>query len=110
MATIMNVTLMADGFTRALKWDEVIGIDSKDINIEIEAADVQASLPLTVEVTSRLPNGGSKTGTITTPLKWDMPPLTAATTGRATFKLTKKIADAGAFLSTAGVQDVCSVV
>jgi hypothetical protein len=110
--TIDRISLMTDGFTKALGWDDVIGLAAKDINIEIAASGVIASIPIGVEVTSKLPNGSSMAGTIKTAVKWDVQPslVAAPTAGQTLFRLTKTIADAGAFMGQTGDKDMATIV
>jgi hypothetical protein len=109
--TVSRISLMTDGFAKVLGWDDVIGLATNDINIEIEATGgTPPATPVRVEVTSWLPNGSSTAGTIKTALQWDVPPAPVPAPAVGTlYRLTKKIGDAGAFLSQSGGQDVVTI-
>ncbi len=110
--SVDRVSLMTDKFTRRLGWDDIIGVASDDINIEIEASGVQQSLALRVEVTSRLPNGATGPATIVAAVRWDVPPAGSPglKPGQALFRLTKKVTDAGPFVDQHSDSDVATVV
>lgn len=111
-ATIERVSLMSDGFTKKLGWDDVIGIAANSINVEVEASGVATSFPVSIDIKSRLPNKATGAGTIPSPLRWDLQTTAtpALASDRALFRVTKTIADAGLFLGQSEVNDVAAIV
>ena len=56
-----------DGFTKLLSWDEVTGLHTTNLNIELVASGLPpATMPpkISVELTSRVPNGAAGTSSI----------------------------------------------
>ncbi|GMA15728.1 hypothetical protein E5F05_06105 [Deinococcus metallilatus] len=99
--TVEPLALMDDTFTRALAWDDVIGLDAARLNVRLRASGLPAAvLPgeLPVFVVSRPPNGDSGTATLTGRS------LNAARSGRAPsggqeYRLSVALADLGDFLA-----------
>lgn len=101
--TIEQLRITADGFGRELSWDQVIGLDTARLNLEIVASGPPpASMPakLRVTVTSRPPNRSSGAATLGGAITLEVPRtgVDPANPRRGLYRLQRTLDDLGAFL------------
>lgn len=101
--TIEQLRITNDGFTAALSWDDVIGLDTAKLNLEIVASGPPpASMPakLRVAVTSRVPNKAAGAATLSRALALEVPRVGAdpANPARTLYRLSRTPDELGPFL------------
>jgi hypothetical protein len=74
--TVEQLRVTDDGFTGPLSWDQVIGLDTATLNLELTASGLPpATMPaqIRVELSSRAPNLAGGPVTLGTPAKLEVP-------------------------------------
>jgi hypothetical protein len=113
---IDQLRITDDSFTSALSWDQVIGLDTVSLNVELVAFGLPpAAMPsqIMIEITSRAPNRAGGVATLVTVLK-----LPAARFGpepananRIIYRLSKPLANMGDFLKVElQIKEVATIV
>ncbi len=101
--TVEQLRITDDGFAGPLSWDQVIGLDTATLNLELIASGLPpATMPaqIEVELSSRVPNRVSGATTLGTPVKLSVPRFRAdlANPNRIVYRLSRPLADIGDFL------------
>lgn len=114
--TITSIRITDDRFAGALSWDQIIGLDTTTLNIELIAATTSgAPMPLhcPVEVTSRVPNGVSGSATLAKPVRLDVPRIggAAGAGNRSIYRISSPLSQLGPFLmAERSLKEVATVV
>lgn len=99
---VEDLRITDDGFT-ALSWDQIIGLDTTTLNIELKASGPgPACMPakIDVEVSSRVPNRAKGTATLGKPVKLDVPRFgpDPANSNRIVYRTSRTLDSVGEFL------------
>jgi peptidoglycan hydrolase-like protein with peptidoglycan-binding domain len=114
--TVDQLVITTDRFGTPLRWDDVIGLDTEKLNLQVVAWGLPpATMPVQVrvELTSRLPNHSGGSPTLTSPVLLDVARfgLDASKPRRTIYRLGRPVADIGGFLRIGGpIKKVASVV
>jgi Mannosyl-glycoprotein endo-beta-N-acetylglucosaminidase/Peptidase M15 len=102
--TVDQVVLTEDAFAGALSWDQVVGLDTRQVNIEVLASGLPvAAMPdrVAVSLLSRLPNHAEGPGTLSSAIGWDLARAGTdpADANRVRYRVSRPLADAGVDLA-----------
>src|SRR5262245_60411597 len=76
--TVEQFRITNDGFTGPLSWDQVSGLDTATLDLELIASGLPpATMPtqIRVELSSRVPNGAGGSATLGMPITFEVPPF-----------------------------------
>jgi peptidoglycan hydrolase-like protein with peptidoglycan-binding domain len=114
--TVESLRVTDDSTSVALGWNQVIGLDTTNLNIEITASGLPpATMPPQIGVTlsSRAPNGAGGTATLAAAARFDVPRLRAdpANPNRIVYRLGLALNSVGAFLKVERtIKEVATIV
>lgn len=114
--TVEQLRIVDDGFTGALSWDQVIGLDTASLNVELVASGLPpAVMPaqIMVEFSSRAPNRAGGTATLGTPLRVGAARFRPdpASPNRIVYRLSRPLANLGEFLKVERqIKEVTTIV
>lgn len=113
---IDQLRITDDGFTGALTWDQVIGLDTVSLNVELVAFGLPpAVMPpqIMIEISSRAPNRAGGTATLVTALRLPAARFRpeSANPNRIIYRLSKPLANLGEFLKVERqIKEVATIV
>jgi hypothetical protein len=113
---IDQLRITDDGFTGALTWDQVIGLNTVSLNVELVAFGLPpAVMPpqIMIEISSRAPNRAGGTATLVTALKLPAARFgpESANPNRIIYRLSKPLANLGEFLKVERqIKEVATIV
>jgi hypothetical protein len=105
-----------DGFTGPLSWNQVIGLHTVKLNLDLAASGLPpATMPtqISVELSSRVPNRVSGSSTLGTPVKLGVPRVRSDSTNpnRIIYGISRSLADVGDFLKVEhGLKEMTTIV
>jgi peptidoglycan hydrolase-like protein with peptidoglycan-binding domain len=113
---VEQLRVMDNSFGSPLSWNQVIGLDTTTLNLELIASGLPpATMPaqIRVELSSRVPNRVGGTATLITPFKLEVPRLRPdpANPNRIVYRVSQPLASIGDFLRVERrLQEVATVV
>ena len=114
--TVEKLQITNDGFSSALSWNQVIGLDTTTLNLELIASGLPpATMPaqIRVELSSRIPNQVSGNATLGAPILLDVPRAGSdpINTNRIIYRISRSLADVGDFLKVErSLKEVATIV
>jgi outer membrane protein OmpA-like peptidoglycan-associated protein len=101
--TVEQLRITDDRFNGPLSWNQVIGLDTATLNLELIASGLPpATMPakIRVELLSRVPNRVSGAATLSTPVELDVPRIgpDPANLNRTVYRLSRSLTSVGDFL------------